>query len=90
MGTLGVNIERLLVEIKAIHEIQFRDKVLLREVIKYKANSYGVSVFYYGGSNAFNTLGGDVNLFLNDSKTNDELLVDLIIILQKLLLARKE
>lgn len=85
-----VNIEQALEELKDVFEREFNDSNQLKGVVKRRANKYGIRVFYYDGSNAINTLGGDVNLFLNNSQTDVEVLVGITKALDALTSKRKE
>lgn len=90
MGLENVNIKHLLIEIKTINESEIKKNNDLKGVIKNKANNFGINIFYYGGSNAINTLGGGVNLFLNNSQTDVEMLVGITKALDALASKRKE
>lgn len=84
----NVNIEQFIAEIIEV-KLNFKNGSSLKGVIENKAHKSGLNIFYYSGSNAINTLGGGVNLFLNDSQTNDEVLTNLLAAL-KLFCKQKE
>lgn len=85
-----VNIEQVLEELKDVFEREFNDGNQLKGVIEKRVNKFGIKIFYYDGSNAINTLGGDVNLFLNNSQTDVEVLVGITKALDALTSKRKE